>query len=84
MRFHGKPDDLKSERRKKILPVDVFEREVLGRLKFRRSAIDYGAGVGYFTLPLAKNFEEVYAVEANEEMAELLREELLKAYVNNV
>ncbi|MBE8539273.1 methyltransferase domain-containing protein [Geoglobus acetivorans] len=83
-RFSGKPEDLKSEKRKKILPVDVFEREVIRRVQSRENAVDYGAGPGYFTIPLAKHFKRVYAVEANREMIEALRGELEMLKIKNV
>ena len=82
--FSGDPDVLRSEKRKKILPVEVFERAVLSRLRYRDTAVDYGAGTGYFTEVLAKHFRRVYAVEAKVSMASILREELDKRGVKNV
>jgi len=74
--FTGRPEDLKSEARKKILPVEFFKKEVLSKLSQKNIAIDYGAGAGYFTIPLAREFKKVYAVEANNEMAAYLEKEL--------
>jgi len=83
-RFSGDPEILRSEKRKKILPTDVFEREVIGRLRFKENAVDYGAGTGYFTEILAKHFRRVYAVEAEKSMALILKKEMEKRGVENV
>jgi len=82
--FSGDPEVLRSERRKKIMPVESFEKEVLLKLKFRDSAVDYGAGIGYFTIPLSKHFKKVYAVELNREMIEKLQKELENEGIKNV
>ena len=82
--FSGSIEVLRSERRRKILPVEKFEEEVLKKLEERRIAIDYGAGIGYFTIPMAGYFEKVYAVEANREIAEKLNAELASKGITNV
>ncbi|MDK2781463.1 MAG: hypothetical protein PWR13_491 [Archaeoglobi archaeon] len=83
-KFSRHSEALKSENRKKILPVEIFEREIVRKLKFKNVAVDYGAGIGYFTIPLAKHFKKVYSIEANKEMLEALRKELEEAGVKNV
>ncbi|AIY89794.1 class I SAM-dependent methyltransferase [Geoglobus acetivorans] len=83
-RYSGKPEALKSEKRRRILPVDVFEKEVIGKVRCRENAVDYGAGPGYFTIPLAKHFKRVYAIDANIEMVEALRSELERLKIKNV
>jgi len=83
-RFSGDPEILRSERRRRILPTDALEREVISRLKFRENAVDYGAGTGYFTEILAGHFRRVYAVEAESKMAEILWEEMEKRGIKNV
>ena len=83
-RFSADPEILRSERRKKMLPTEVFEKEVISRLRFKENAVDYGAGTGYFTDVLAGHFRRVYAIEAEQKMAEILREELEKRGIENV
>lgn len=83
-RFSGNPEMLRNERRRRILPLEIFEREVLERLRFKEIAIDYGAGAGYFIIPLSKHFRKVYAIEANREMAEFLKNELEGIGIENV
>lgn len=83
-RFSEDPEVLRSERRRKILPTEVFESEVLSRLKYRETAIDYGAGTGYFTEVLAGHFKRVYAIEAEMRMVEILREEMERKNIGNV
>ncbi len=46
--------------------------------------VDFGAGTGYFTLPLAKLFREVYAVDINAERLKYLRERLEEEGITNV
>ncbi len=83
-RFSGDPEILRSEKRRKILPTDVFERRVIEGLRFKENAVDYGAGTGYFTEILAKHFRRVYAVEAEKSMALMLNEEMKKRGIDNV
>lgn len=82
--YSGEPEALKSERRKKILPLEKFESSVLNILKYRDNAVDYGAGIGYFTIPIAKHFKRVFAVDSNPEMVRKLKEELENHSVRNV
>ncbi len=83
-RFSGDPETLRSEKRKQILPADVLEREVLERLRYRETAIDYGAGTGYFTEVLARHFRRVYAIEAEWKMVDILKREMEQRGINNV
>ncbi len=82
--FSGSIEALKSERRRKILPLEKFEEEVLKKLTERKIAVDYGAGIGYFTIPMARYFDKIYAIEANREIAEKLSVELRNNGINNV
>lgn len=82
--FSGSPEELKSERRGRILPVDVFERRILEGLRRKTLAVDYGAGAGHFTLPLARHFRRVVAVDMNVRMVEELRRELESLGLANV
>ncbi|AKG91125.1 Methyltransferase domain [Geoglobus ahangari] len=84
-RFSGRPEELWSERRRQIMPTDVFEREVISRVRGRRgTAVDYGAGSGYFTEVLARHFRRVYAIDAEWKMVEALRAEMEKRGIANV
>lgn len=76
---------LESEWRKKEFPPD----EVIGFIESLKGmkknvAFDIGAGIGYLTIPLAKIFKKVYAVEISFEMAEMLRKRLADEKVLNV
>jgi len=53
---------LESEWRRRILPVEPLLKKV-SKLNKKDIAFDIGAGTGYFTVPLAKVFKKVYAVE---------------------
>jgi SAM-dependent methyltransferase len=67
-------NQLESEFRKKILPVDPLIA-LISKLPKRDIAIDVGAGTGYFTIHLAKLFRKVYAIEISLEVAKYLMEE---------
>ena len=83
-RFSADPEILRSDKRKRILPTDVFEEKVLFRLVCRENAVDYGAGTGYFTECLAKYFKRVYAIEAEKRMISILKDEMDKKRIENV
>ena len=76
---------LESEERRKILPVEPLV-ELTEEMPegMRKVAFDIGAGTGYFTIPLSRIFEKVYAVEISNEMALLLRKRLEEEGVENV
>ncbi len=75
---------LESEWRKRNFPAEKII-EVIEELDVKREvAIDVGAGTGYITLPLAKIFKKVYAIEISMEMAEKLRKNLEKEDIKNV
>jgi len=76
---------LKSERRKKVLPP----MDTLAKLPIQPGDIilDYGAGIGYFAIPLARktgNSGMVYAVDISEEIIEDLEKEVLQEGLTNV
>ncbi|WP_290595713.1 MULTISPECIES: class I SAM-dependent methyltransferase [unclassified Archaeoglobus] len=75
---------LESDWRKKVFPPDEVIRfiENLKGLK-KNVAFDIGAGTGYLTIPLAKIFKKVYAVEISFEMAEMLKKRLADEKVLN-
>jgi SAM-dependent methyltransferase len=62
---------LESEGRKKILPVEPLLKR-LERLETKNVAFDIGAGTGYFTIPLARIFKKVYAVDVNPKAIEII------------
>ncbi|AAB89062.1 MULTISPECIES: class I SAM-dependent methyltransferase [Archaeoglobus] len=64
---------LDSEWRRKIFPPEKVV-EFIESLRPKKNVLfDVGAGTGYLTIPLARVFKKVYAVEISEEMAEVLR-----------
>ncbi|NYE56434.1 class I SAM-dependent methyltransferase [Carboxydothermus ferrireducens] len=76
---------LKNEKRKKILPPE----ETVAKLPLNPGEVilDYGAGIGYFTVPLAKRTGSsgvVYAVDISPEIIKDLEEEVLKEGLTNV
>ncbi len=75
---------LDSEWRRKAFPAeDVVEFALSTGVK-RRAAADVGAGTGYLTVPLARAFRKVYAIEANPRMAEILRKRIEEEKLENV
>ncbi|MEM0350961.1 MAG: class I SAM-dependent methyltransferase [Archaeoglobaceae archaeon] len=75
---------LDSEQRRKFFPPE----KVLGilegvRIK-RDVAFDIGAGTGYLTIPLAKIFKKVYAVEISSKMIEILSKKIKENGILNV
>lgn len=64
---------LHDEFRKRIQPVEPLVELIRERIPKKGILVDFGAGTGYFTLPLAKLFREVYAVDINAERLEYLR-----------
>ena len=73
-----------SKEREKIQPVKPFEEVLATRVEKKETAVDFGAGIGYFTTVLAKHFRRVFAIEAQEEMAEKLRKRLSELGIKNV
>lgn len=72
-RFKGDFSRLESEERKKILPV----KHILQEMKIKRgdSLIDFGCGIGYFSIPALDFVGEqgtVMAVDASDEMLQEL------------
>ncbi len=82
--FHHDPSILDSEWRRSIQPVEPVIDLITREIPVRRVAIDFGAGTGYYTIPLSRLFERVYAVDVNPRMLELLGEKLRAAGISNV
>lgn len=70
--FNGDFSKLKSPERKKLLPVD----KILGELNLKGTVIDFGCGIGYFTLPLAKIVDKVIAIDLSEDMLDELKKRI--------
>jgi len=76
---------LDSEWRRKVFPPDKVIRFIESIEGLKKNVVfDIGAGTGYLTIPLAKIFKKVYAVEISLEMAEILRKRLEYEKVPNV
>jgi 2-polyprenyl-3-methyl-5-hydroxy-6-metoxy-1,4-benzoquinol methylase len=75
---------LESGWRRVIQPVEPIIEILSKEVPERRAAVDFGAGTGYFTLPLAEVFEKVYAVDADPEALGVLRGKLESRGVTNV
>jgi len=56
----------------------------LGGISSRKSALDFGCGVGRLVIPFAKKFEHVTAVDVSETMLETAKENCSKRNVTNV
>lgn len=66
-------DKLMSEERKKSFPAD----SIINKMEIKKTDVvaDFGAGNGYFTIPIAQHTEEtVYAIDAEPKMLDLLKE----------
>ncbi len=82
--FNHDPSILTSSPRKLIQPVEPIVELIKELVKDRESLMDYGAGPGYFTIPLARIFKIVYAVDMNQRMLDLLKERLVHERIENV
>ncbi|MBN1678257.1 MAG: class I SAM-dependent methyltransferase [Candidatus Thermoplasmatota archaeon] len=75
-------EHLESEHRRGLIPVEsVLPRMPLGH---DDSVLDLGAGVGYFTFPMARLCQEVIAVDIEPKMLSLLRSRISEREVPNV
>ena len=82
--FNHDPSILTSDTRRLIQPVEPIVELIKELVKDRESLMDYGAGPGYFTIPLARIFKTVYAVDMNQKMLDLLKERLMHESIDNV
>ena len=69
-----------------IAAGEIFDPQVVEVISTYsgRVALDLGANIGQMTVLLSKNFETVYAFEANPELIPILKENLKLNNVNNV
>lgn len=79
----GKVSYLESpERRKEFSPEQLLN---MIPLKETDSMLDFGAGTGYFSIPAAKRIKaNVYALDIDAAMLEIINEKALKEQVTNV
>jgi len=82
--FHHDPEILVSENRRHIQPVEPIVRLIKELAEDRESLMDYGAGPGYYTIPLARIFKKVYAVDMDRRMLDILSERLTREKIANV
>ena len=75
---------LDSEWRRKVFPAEEVIEFAVGEVPQREAAVDVGAGTGYLTVPLARAFKKVYAIEINPKMAEKLEDRLRREGITNV
>ncbi|MFN3384301.1 MAG: class I SAM-dependent methyltransferase [Archaeoglobaceae archaeon] len=81
---HKNAEILDSEDRRAFFPPEKV-LGILDGVKARKEvAFDVGAGTGYLTIPLAKIFKKVYAVEISLEMVEILTKKLKENGISNV
>lgn len=75
-------EHLEGEHRRGLIPVE----SVLPRMSLRPddSVVDLGAGVGYFTFPMALLCREVIAVDIEPKMLSLLRTRIAEQGLGNV
>lgn len=85
---HGKPSKEKvsylesPERRKEFSPEQLLN---LIRLKETDSILDFGAGTGYFSIPVAKRTTgKVYALDIDATMLEIIKEKSMKEQLTNI
>lgn len=72
--FKGDFSKLESESRKKVLPVDTILKAI--RITPGSVLIDFGCGIGYFSIPATKyvgNDGKVIAIDISNEMIEELK-----------
>ena len=67
----GKADRLLDPKRREIISPE----QVIAHLNVKKTdhVADFGAGNGYFTLPIAEAAEKVYAVDIEKQMLDLLK-----------
>ncbi|ASI98564.1 class I SAM-dependent methyltransferase [Thermococcus celer] len=75
---------LNSGWRQKVFPAEEVVEFALSEMRRKEVAVDVGAGTGYLTVPLARAFGKVYAIEINPEMAGKLEERLRREGLTNV
>ncbi|MHA1409429.1 MAG: class I SAM-dependent methyltransferase [Candidatus Odinarchaeia archaeon] len=77
---------LEANERKKWQPIEPFKEELTKRIppNNRKTVIEIGAGAGYFTIPLSKIFDVVYAVDINQNMLNYLKNKTESMKIKNI
>ncbi len=75
---------LDSEWRRRVFPAEEVIEFAVREVPQRGTAVDVGAGTGYLTVPLARAFKKVYAIEISPKMAEKLEDRLRREGITNV
>ena len=68
---HSKWEKLVNKDREEILNRDKFFE--IAELNKNEVWVDFGCGLGYFTLPLATKVKKVYAIDISDEMLNVCR-----------
>lgn len=79
----GKISYLESPQRRK----EFSPEQLLNRIPFKEtdSILDFGAGTGYFSIPIAKRTTgDVYALDIDTTMLEIIKEKALKEQITNI
>ncbi|WP_077324845.1 class I SAM-dependent methyltransferase [Virgibacillus siamensis] len=72
---------MSADRRKKLPPDEVIKYMDLEQ---NHNVADLGAGTGYFTIPISKQTKEVYAVDIEPKMLEMLKENAAEEGLKNI
>ncbi len=80
---NGKVSYLESPERKREFSPEQLLNFI--PLKETDSILDFGAGTGYFSIPVAKRTTgKVYALDIDAEMLEIIKEKALKEQLTNI
>ena len=60
------------------------KRRLMNLVKPNETVVDMFAGIGYFTLPIAKKVKQIYAIEKNTESYNFLEQNIRQNYLSNV
>jgi len=73
---------LEGKERQKLIPSE----EIVSRLEISRGdmAVDLGAGIGYFTFPIAERARSVIALDIETKMLDVLTERIRSRGANNI
>ncbi|WP_246202534.1 class I SAM-dependent methyltransferase [Virgibacillus doumboii] len=72
---------MSADRRKKLPPEEIIRYLDLDQ---NDTVADLGAGTGYFTIPIAKQTKEIYAVDIEPKMLGILKENAIQEQLANI